>query len=91
MKRHLRMVSSIAMAPCAAVITITPVSAQTAADNDRDQTQAREIDETTMGPGIRASQLIGMNIQNDQGKEVGEVQDMVLDSRNGQVRYVAVT
>jgi sporulation protein YlmC with PRC-barrel domain len=91
MQRHLRMANVIAMALCAAVITITPVSAQTTVDNNPDQTPATEIDATTMGPGIRASQLIGMNIQNDQGKGVGEVQDIVLNSRNGQVRYVAVT
>lgn len=51
----------------------------------------RNTRETKRGAGIRASQLIGMNIQNDQGKGVGEVQDLILDSRTGQVRYVAVT
>jgi sporulation protein YlmC with PRC-barrel domain len=43
------------------------------------------------GSAVRASKLIGMNIQNPQGKELGEVEDIVLDLGSGKVRYAAVT
>jgi hypothetical protein len=35
--------------------------------------------------------VIGKNIQNEQGKSVGEINDLVLDVNNGQIRYAAVT
>jgi sporulation protein YlmC with PRC-barrel domain len=49
------------------------------------------LDEHTSGSTIRASQLMGMNIENSQGEGVGEVNDLVIDGNSGQVRYVAVT
>ena len=49
------------------------------------------LDEKTSGATFRASQLIGTNIQNDQGQNVGEINDLVLDANRGRVRYVAVT
>ena len=48
------------------------------------------LDEETGGSLVRASQLMGMDIQNSQGEGVGEIEDLVIDS-NGQIRYVAVT
>lgn len=53
--------------------------------------QAGRLDSKTAGSTIRASQLIGMNIQNSQGEGVGEVNDIVLDADTGRVRYAAVT
>lgn len=49
------------------------------------------LDSKTSAGTVRASQLIGMNIQNDQEESVGEIKDFVLDTRTGRVRYVAVT
>jgi sporulation protein YlmC with PRC-barrel domain len=49
------------------------------------------LDSKTSGTSIRASQLIGMNIENSQQKGVGEVNDIVLDARTGEIQYVAVT
>ena len=49
------------------------------------------MDDKTTGADIRASQLIGMNIQNSQDEGVGEVNDIVLNARTGRVRYLAVT
>jgi sporulation protein YlmC with PRC-barrel domain len=49
------------------------------------------LDDQTTGATIRASQLIGMNIENSQGEGVGEVNDLVIDGKSGQIRYVAVT
>ncbi|SMP59242.1 Sporulation protein YlmC, PRC-barrel domain family [Neorhodopirellula lusitana] len=52
---------------------------------------AGKLDEKTRGQSIRVSQLIGMDIQNPQGEGVGEINDIVLDTRTGKVRYAAVT
>jgi len=56
-----------------------------------DRVQAGQLDEKTSGPNIRAGQLQGMNLQNLQGKSVGEIKDLVIDAQTGHVRYVAVT
>ncbi len=59
------------------------------ADNDR--VNAAKVDSKTTGETVRASQLIGMNIQNEQGKSLGEINDLVLDANSGKIRYAAVT
>lgn len=49
------------------------------------------LDHKTSGSVIRASQLMGANIQNNEGKSVGEINDIVLDARSGRVQYAAVS
>ena len=49
------------------------------------------LDEETTGSLVRASELMGTNIENSQGEGVGEIEDLVIDGNSGQVRYVAVT
>lgn len=39
----------------------------------------------------RASQLQGMTIQNEAGKDLGSVRDIVIDTDRGRVKYVAVS
>ncbi|QDU46159.1 PRC-barrel domain protein [Symmachiella dynata] len=62
---------------------------ETAANSARERTGA--IDKKTAGANIRASQLHGLNIQNPEGKSVGEIQDLVINANNGDVQYAAVT
>ncbi len=76
--------------------TVSSVSAQETIPQDRRDTQtvspdAGQLDSKTTGANIRVSQLLGLNIQNAQGESVGEINDIVLDSRTGKVRYAAVT
>ena len=49
------------------------------------------LDDRTSGDMVRASELIGANIKNDQGEDVGEIEDLVIDSQNGRVGYAAVS
>jgi sporulation protein YlmC with PRC-barrel domain len=49
------------------------------------------LDEETTGALVRASQLMGTDIENSRGDNVGEIEDLVLDGNSGQIRYVAVT
>jgi sporulation protein YlmC with PRC-barrel domain len=53
--------------------------------------QIGQLDEQTSGANVRASQLIGMDIQNSQGEDVGEIHDLVIDGNSGQVKYAAVS
>ena len=57
----------------------------------REAARVGQLDPKTTGTGVRVSQLIGMNIQNDRGESVGEINDIVLNSSTGSVEYVAVT
>lgn len=52
---------------------------------------ASNLDDKTTGANIRVSQLIGMDIKNPQGKSVGEINDIVLNSSTAEINYVAVT
>ncbi len=54
-------------------------------------TDAGRLDSKTSGSNLRVSQLMGVNLQNAQGESVGEINDLVLDSKTGKVQYAAVT
>lgn len=89
MKRYSMIALGLSVTLAMTVLVATPTTAQDKAKQDR--SQAGKLDDKTTGANIRASQLIGMNIQNPQGKSVGEVNDIVLDASTGTIRYVAVT
>lgn len=78
-----------------ALIAGIMICATTPADEPKQRTKDREqaarLDSKTTGTSVRVSKLIGQNIQNSQGKEVGEINDIVLDAGSGRIRYVAVT
>src|SRR3954465_8611231 len=61
------------------------------ANTSSDQANVGKLDRRTSGSNVRASQLMGANIQNDSGESVGEVNDLVIDGNSGRVRYAAVT
>jgi sporulation protein YlmC with PRC-barrel domain len=70
----------------------TGVPNQNAQQSNRSEgAQVGVLDEHTSGANIRASQLIGMNIENRNGEGVGEINDLVIDGNTGKVRYAAVT
>lgn len=49
------------------------------------------VDDKVSGGNIRLSELIGMDIENPAGEDIGEIDDLVLDAQTGKVRYAAVT
>lgn len=62
------------------------------ADNHKQASgRAGLIDSKTSGHSVRASKLIGMNIENSKEENVGEINDIVLDSKSGKIQYLAVT
>jgi sporulation protein YlmC with PRC-barrel domain len=46
---------------------------------------------TTAGPVIRASTIAGMTVKNAAGKDLGKVEDVVVDMGTGQIRYAAIS
>lgn len=103
MNRILNFASGCALASLLAVPTVaqdTPQPRERTARQDqarqttRQETsreRAGQLDSVTSGANVRVSQLTGMNIQNPQGKAVGEINDLVIDARSGKIRYAAVT
>lgn len=49
------------------------------------------VDSKAQGTAVRVSHLIGMNIVNSRGQNVGKVHDIVIDGHRGKVQYMAVT
>src|SRR3954452_13707130 len=66
---------------------ITSSDSQSGAPAGRD---LGKLDDKTKGATIRASQLMGQNLKNSNGDNVGEIKDLVIDS-SGKIRYAAVT
>ena len=81
------------LAWCIAVVGLTaaPLFAQNDPNRNSRTAQAGQLDSATQGANIRVSQLTGMNIQNPQGKNVGEINDLVLNTNTGKIQYAAVT
>lgn len=98
---RIRFMSVAAFTMLACVWTLSASAQQTTPRARADQNQiqrqaggevtAARLDEKTGGATIRASKLMGMDLQNDQGQSVGEINDLVLDANTGRVRYAAVT
>lgn len=72
-------------------ICVSAMAAEPETDDAKVPVQAGALDDVTSQGSIRASQLIGMNIQNPEGKSLGSVNDIVIDARSGRVRYAAVS
>ncbi len=43
------------------------------------------------GPAMRASDLTGIEVRNEQNEDLGEIDDLVIDLETGQVRYAALS
>ncbi len=95
MKKKSKLYSGIAIMTMALTISTAPFFATNtqAMDNTKkttSSTQDNEIVNMKGGYSILGSKFIGMEVQNAKGDNVGEVEDIVLDSK-GKVRYAAVS
>ncbi|MHB8897538.1 MAG: PRC-barrel domain-containing protein, partial [Thermoguttaceae bacterium] len=70
MKRFCVVVGLVAIGSCVAALAAdtAAVRQDAAVEGSKSAAQAGKLDAVTRGSNIRASQLIGMNIQNRQGK-----------------------
>ena len=57
-------------------------------DNARSGVSANSI---TQPHAMRASKIIGANVENANGDNIGEIKDMMVDTRNERVRYVVLS
>lgn len=56
---------------------------------DRSQADVRSDANRTEKRVVRASELIGLNVQNKNDEAVGEIKDIVFDPSQGRIRYIA--
>ena|GEM_PF-919267 len=97
MKNHVMIASAFACGISAVFMANTSLADENTKNQNRvvaanyGITQASNLDKKTFGDNVRASQLMGMNIYNSQGKSVAEINDIVLDASSGKVKYAAVT
>ena len=56
----------------------------------REAAEARKDLQRDITQVHRASKVIGMDVENAQGEDLGKITDLVLDFDNGQIAYVAV-
>ena len=61
------------------------------ADADKKQTQQAMQKQNSGYYGVKASDLIGMDVQNAQGENLGEIDDIIVNSQNGQVHYAVLS
>lgn len=96
----MKKVNILAFASLVLISASSPILAQITTPQQTAELQEREgavtkdagvLDDTTPGTNLRVSKLIGMNIQNPQGENVGSIHDVVLDTRTGKISYAAVT
>jgi sporulation protein YlmC with PRC-barrel domain len=61
------------------------------ADADKRQAQPTVQKQNSAYYGVRGSKLIGMDVQNAQGENLGEIDDVIVNSQNGQVHYAVLS
>ncbi len=91
MKRVLQTIAASVALTCSAMSATHAQTTATQGVTRAGVDDAGALDSKTRGANIRVSQLMGYDIQNAQGESVGEIKDIVIDSRTGNVRYAAVT
>ncbi|MGB3222929.1 MAG: PRC-barrel domain-containing protein [Desulforhopalus sp.] len=97
MKKYTKIYSVLTIAVFTVMLAMSPVFAT---DTKAPATTASQMDATKMhkdkmspmkgGYSILGTKFIGMEIENLQGEDLGEVKDIMLDSK-GKVRYAAVS
>lgn len=63
-------------------------------DDDEDDRDRKDADranaDNQAGAFIQGSRAVGLNVKNDQNEDLGEVEDIMLDVRSGQVVYAVI-
>ncbi len=89
MKMSKTWIASAMVLACAGTLSAQSPT-QSATQKSTSQT-LHKLDSKTGGPGIRASKLMGMKIQNSQKESVGQIKDIVVNPMSARIEYVAVT
>ncbi len=87
-RRWLAMACALLVSAAAPAYSAEPANRATAG---REQTEAAATQKVLAATTFRASKLIGMNVRNKQGEALGQIDDLVVDVRNGKVSYAAMS
>jgi sporulation protein YlmC with PRC-barrel domain len=92
MKKNLKLYSTLAVMAMSTMLVTAPCFAETATTTTKATTGTNKSQDGMMkgGYSVLGSKLIGMEVENQQGENLGEVKDIMIDS-NGKVRYTAVS
>lgn len=84
-----RRIRLAAIAPAAAIAFALPQHAAAAGERAGSQTTSASATAPATADyrGLRASEAIGMSVRNEEGKNIGQIGDMIVDMNTGQVRY----
>lgn len=95
MKRHLKekiaiaaLVPAIGMPFSAASSFAQSTATQSSGASQAQQTQGGQAAQATTLRDMRASKLVGAKVESTKGQELGAVQDLIVDTQSGEVRYV---
>jgi len=58
---------------------------------DQTQAQSQQAGRSAIMRDMRASELIGMNVRNSRGEDLGKINDVVLDVNNNRVHYAILS
>lgn len=91
--RENQIMRSYLIVTCSAAVALlfTATSAVEAQNTSSIRANQNRNNNAAIEKTVRASEIIGMNIYNSQGKDLGEVNDVVIDPNTGKVSYAAVT
>lgn len=88
-KSWTRKSSAIVVASLFGATLAGPAFAQATAP--KQQPTATMKEQTAAARNMRASQLIGKDVRNAQGEDLGDIKDVILDLANGRVHYVVLS
>lgn len=82
----------LALLPAVAAMAFAAQAAGTGPDAAKSKTDASYFSQasTIAKRDLRASEVIGMSVRNDKGKNLGQISDMIVDLKTGDVRYAVL-
>jgi sporulation protein YlmC with PRC-barrel domain len=91
MKHINRYALTIASAAASAALMCGSVAAQESADSPAQRSQNQTAQDRNLSAGnVHASHIIGAQVKNNAGQDIGEVQDLIVSS-NGNIRTAVIT
>jgi sporulation protein YlmC with PRC-barrel domain len=90
MKKQSKVYSALAVMAITTMMVTSPCFATDKEKTTTKGTQSKEVATMKGGYSILGSKLIGMDVKNPQGENLGEIKDIVIDS-TGKVRYAAIS
>lgn len=94
-KMTLTKIARAALVPAVALGLSISVQAQSSTANSSKQSSASatpgQPSQNTSYRGLRASEVIGKSVRNSQDKDVGKIEDLIVDMNSGQVRYAVLS